>query len=123
MEHSWAARTANQSRICAVGVGARNLILANVEPTWVQELSAPGTFYTGVPVRTILDHPEKDGSGLDRPTGVEIILDLHKLWEADPPVAKFIINMDEAQKKLVHAQHPIKDNMLADFATYMKYKQ
>ena len=30
MEHSWAAGTANQSRICAVEVGARNLILANV---------------------------------------------------------------------------------------------
>ena len=65
MEHRWAVRTANQSRIRVVKVGARNLILANVELTWVQELSVPGTFYTGVPVRTILDHLEKDGSGLD----------------------------------------------------------
>ena len=70
MEHSWAAGTANQSRIRAVEVGARNLILANVESTWVQELSVPGMFYTGVPVRTILNHLEKDGSGLDRPAGV-----------------------------------------------------
>ena len=62
-----------------VKFGARNLILANVESTWVQELSVPGTFYTGVPVRTILDHLEKDGSGLDRPTGVELIIGLHKL--------------------------------------------
>ena len=57
-----------------------NLILANVESTWVQELSVPGTFYTGVPVRTILDHLEKDSSSLDRPVGVELILSLHKLW-------------------------------------------
>ena len=33
MEHSWTAGTANQSRIRAVEVGARNLILANVEST------------------------------------------------------------------------------------------
>ena len=80
MEHSWAARTANQSRIHAVKVGAQNLILANVELAWVQELSVPGMFYTGVPVRTILDHLKKDGSGLDRTAGVELILGLHKLW-------------------------------------------
>ena len=56
MEHSWAAGTANQSRICAVDVGARNLILANVELKWVQELSTPGTFHTDVLVITILNH-------------------------------------------------------------------
>ena len=50
MEHSWAAGTANQSRIRAVEVGARNLILTNVESTWVQELIKPGTFFTSVPV-------------------------------------------------------------------------
>ena len=61
MEHSWAAGTANQSRIHEVEVGARNLILANVESTWVQELSFPGIFYTGVQVRTTLNHLEKDG--------------------------------------------------------------
>ena len=70
MEHNWSARTSNQSRIHAVKVGARNLILANVELMWFQELSVPGTFYTGVLVITILDYLEKDGSGLDRPAGV-----------------------------------------------------
>ena len=80
MEHSWAYGTANQSHIRAVEVVARNLILANVESTWVQELNIPGQFYTGVPVRTILDHLKKDGSGVDRPAGVELILGLHKLW-------------------------------------------
>ena len=119
MEHSWASGTANQSRIPAVEVGAQNLILANVDSTLVQELSVPGTFYTGVPVRTILDHLEKDGFSLDRPAGVKLILGLHKLWEADPRVAQFIINMEEAKKKSVRAQLPIIDNILADFATYM----
>ena len=122
MDHIWAAGTANQSRICAVELGAQNLILANVESTWVQELSVPGTFYTGVPVRTILDHLEKDGSGMDQPAGVELILGLHKLWEADLRVAKFIINMEEAQNKSVRAQLPITDNTLAAFATYMLLK-
>ena len=115
MEHIWTSGTANQIRIRAVEVGARNLILANVESTWVQELSAPGTFY-------ILNHLEKDGSSLDRPAGVELILGLNKLWEADPRVAQFIINMEEAQKKLVRAQLPIKDKMLAAFATFMLLK-
>ena len=59
----------SQIRIRAVEVGAQNLILANVELTWVQELSVPGTFYTGVPVRNIIDHLEKHGSGLNRPAG------------------------------------------------------
>ena len=36
LEHSWAAGTANQSLIHAIEVGERNLILANVEPTWVK---------------------------------------------------------------------------------------
>ena len=123
MEHRWAAGTSNQSRIRAVEVGARNLILANIESTWVQELSVPGTFYTGVPVREILEHLEKDGSSLDRPAGVELIPGLHKLWEADLRVAQFIINMEEAQKKLVRAQLLITDNMLAAFATYRLLKR
>ena len=43
-------------------------------------MSVPRTFYTGILVRTILDHLKKDGSGVDRPAGVELILGLHKLW-------------------------------------------
>ena len=119
MEHSLAAGTANQSRIHAVEIGARELILAIVKSTWVQELSISRTFYTGVPVRTILNHLEKDGSVLDRPAGVELILSLHNLWEADPRMAQFIISMEEAQKKSVRAQLLITDNMLAAFARYM----
>ena len=93
MEHSWAAGTSNQIHNRAVKVGSQNLIPATVESTWVQELSVPGNFYTGVPVRTILNHLKKDGSGPDRPAGVELILGLNKLWEADPRVEQFIINM------------------------------
>ena len=119
MEHSWAAGTSNKSQIRAVEVGARNLILANFELTWVQELSVPGTFYTGVLVRKILDHLEKKGSGLDRPAGVELILGLRKLWEADPCVAQFIINMEEAQKKSMRAQLPTTYKMLSAFVTFM----
>ena len=46
IEHSCSVGTANQIQIRAVEVGARNLILDNVESTWVQEMSVPGTFYT-----------------------------------------------------------------------------
>ena len=80
LKHSWAAGTANQSHICAIKVGARNLILANIKPMWVKYLSVPGTFYTRVAVQAILDHLEKDGTGLDRPAGMELIISLHKLW-------------------------------------------
>ena len=82
----------------------------------------PWDVYTGIPVRKILDHLEKDGSGLDRPAGVELILGFHKLWEANPRVAQFIINMEEAQKKSVRTQLPITHNMLAAFAMYMLLK-
>ena len=44
LEHSWAAGTANKIRIRAIKVGACNLILSNVEPTCIKELSVPGTF-------------------------------------------------------------------------------
>ena len=54
--------------------------------------------------------------------GVELILGLHKLWEDDPCVAQFIINMEETQKKSVRAQLPITENMLAAFVTYMLLK-
>ena len=37
-------------------------------------------------------------------------------------MTQFIINMKEAQKKSVRAQLPIRDNMLANFATYMLLK-
>ena len=37
-------------------------------------------------------------------------------------MAQFIINMEEAQKKLVRVQLPITDNMLAAFSTYMLLK-
>ena len=92
----------------------RNFILDNVETMWVKELSIPGTFYTSVTVRAILDHLEKDGTGLNRNEGVGLIFSLHRLWEADPRVSQFIINMEEAQKKSVRAQLPITNNMLAD---------
>ena len=37
-------------------------------------------------------------------------------------MAQFIINMEDAHKKLVRAQLPITDNLLAAFATYMFLK-
>ena len=122
LKNSWAAGTANQSRIPAIEVGVRNLILANVEPTWVKKLSAPGTFFTSAMLRATLDHLEKDGTGIGRPAGVELILGLHKLWEAKPRVRQFIINMEEAQKKSARVQLPITDDMLAAFATFMLLK-
>ena len=94
LEHSWAAWTANQIRIRAIEVESCNLILVNVELMWVKDLSVPVTFYTSVTVRAILGHLEKDGTGLDRPASVEVILSLHNLWEADLHVNQFIINME-----------------------------
>ena len=50
-------------------------------------MSVPGNFYTSVAVRTILDHLENDGTGLDWSAGVELILGLHILWETYPHVS------------------------------------
>ena len=100
-------------------VGARNLIIANVEATWIQELRHPHTFFTTVPPQVLINHLAKFGAGLNRPAGVEIILSLHKMWDNDPPVNQFIINMEDAQNGSDRANLPITDNMLAAFATHM----
>ena len=122
LKHSWVTGTANQSRIRAIEVGAHNLILANVKPICVKELSVPGTFYTSAAVHTILDHLKKDGTDLNRPAGVELIINLHQLWESDPCDSQFIINMEEAHKKSVQAQVPITDGVIATFAAFMLLK-
>ena len=94
MEHEWTMGTRNQRRIHAMEVGAHKLVLNNVDKTWYKTLCAPGTFYTGV----FLGHLKLDGTGIDRPARVEIILSLHQMWNADPRVSQFIIAMEEAQK-------------------------
>ena len=101
MEHEWTAETRDQRRIRSIEVGAHKPILDNAKTTWYKTLSAPGTFYTGVTVRAFLDHLELNGTGLDRPTGLDIVLSLHQMWKADPCVSQFIIAMEEAQKKSV----------------------
>ena len=107
MEHEWTAGTRNQRSIHSIEVGARKLILDNVDETWYKTLSAPSTFYTGVTVLVLLDHLELNGTGLDRPSGVDIILYLHQMWDADPRVSHFIVAMEEVRKKLVRAKLPV----------------
>ena len=91
--HVWAAGRTNQNRIHAVELGTRNLILDNVELTWVQELRNTFTFFTGVLTRKILDHISNHTGGLDRTAGVEVVLGINRLWESDPRVNQFIIRM------------------------------
>ena len=122
IEHVWATGTANQNCIRAVKLGTHNLIIANVESTWVQELRNTFTFFTGVSPRKLLDHISNHAGVLDRIACVEIILSLKRLWESNPQVNQFIINMEEAQKKSVRAILPIINNMLVMFATYMLLK-
>ena len=99
MEHKWTTGTQNQRRIHTIEVGACKLVLENVNETWYKTPSAPRTFYTGISVHMFLNHLDLDGTGLDRPAGVEIILGLHQLWDTDPCVSQFILAMEETQKK------------------------
>ena len=122
MEHVWKAGTDKQKRIRAVEVGARNLIIANVEKTWIQEFHHPHTFFTVVPPRDLLDHLANFGTGLDHSSGMELILSLNKLCDRNPRVNQFIINMEDAKKKSDRANLPITNDMLAAFATYMLLK-
>ena len=119
MEHVWKAGTNNQNRIRAVEVGARNLIIANIETTWIKELHHSHIFFTAVPPQDLLNHIAKFGTGLDRLSGVKLILSLHKKWYSNPCVDQFIINMEDAQKKLDRANLPITDDTFSAFATYM----
>ena len=101
LEHVWEAETANQNSIRAMELGVRNLILSNVESTWVQDLRNTFTFFTGVSPCDILDYLSGHAGGLDRTAGMEIILGLKRLLERDLQVNQLIINMEEAQKKSV----------------------
>ena len=67
----------------------------------------------------LLNHPEPNGTGFDRPAGLNIILDLHKLWDTNPRVSQFIIATEEAQKNLMRPKLPILGNMLVVFTTSM----
>ena len=79
LEVIWKSETDNQNRICAVEVGARSLIIANVEATWVADLRDSHTFFTKVILRKFLKDLAKYGGGIDRPASVELIPSLHKL--------------------------------------------
>ena len=122
MEYVWKAGTDNQNWMRAVEVDVRNLIIANVKTMWIQELRHPYTFFTAVPPRYLLDHLARFGTGLDCPSGVELILSLNKIWDSNPRFNQFIINMEISQKKLDCANLPITDGMLDAFATYMLLK-
>ena len=117
MEHKWTADTRNQCHIHVIEVGERNLIVYKVDETRCKDLSAPVTMYTGVLVRKLLNHLERDCIGLNRPASVDVILNLHKLWDANPRISQFIISMEEAQKKMVQAKLLILDDMLVVFIT------
>ena len=84
LEVIWKTDTDNQKRIRAVKVGARSLIIANMDATWIAEMRNPHTFFTKVTPRELLCHLAKYGGGLNHPAGVELILSLHKLWDSDP---------------------------------------
>ena len=107
LEVIWKTDTDNQKRIRAVKVGACSLILANMDATWIAEMRNLHTFFTKVTPRELLYHLAKYGGGLNHPAGVELILSLHKLWDRNPRMNYFIINMEEAQKKLVREKLPI----------------
>ena len=65
----------------------------------------------------LLGHLELDGTCLERPAGVKIILRLHKMLDAEPRASQFILAVEETQKKLVQEKLPVLDNLLAAFAT------
>ena len=117
LEVIWKYETDNQNRICAVEVGACSLIIVIVEAMCITELSNWQIFFTKVTPRDILDHLAKYRGGIYRPTFVQLILILHKLWDSDPRMNQFIIKMEEVQQKSVRGKLPISDNMLAAFAT------
>ena len=117
MELKWTSRTRNQRCIHTIKVAARKLISENTNQTWYTTLSAPGPFYTGVTVYLFLNHLECNDTSFDHLDGLDIIFDLHKLWDANPRVLQVIITMREAQQKLVRAKVLILNDFLVVFAT------
>ncbi len=96
--------------------GCKKLIHAAVEEVYINKLKDGTTFFHKVFARDLLEHLEKNSTGLHALDIVVLRLNMLLLYKNAASLSDFILAMEEAQKKAKYAELPILDIKLAMYA-------
>jgi hypothetical protein len=96
--------------------GCKKLIRAAVEEVYINELKDGTTFFHKVNARDLLEHLEKNSTGLHALDIVALRTNMLLLYKNAASMPDFILTMEEAQKKAKRAELPILDIELAMYA-------
>jgi hypothetical protein len=94
----------------------KKLIRAAVEEVYINELKDGITFFHKVNARDLLEHLEKNFTGLHALDIVALRTNMLLLYKNAASMPDFILTMEEAQKKAKRAELPILDIELAMYA-------
>ncbi len=96
--------------------GCKKLIRAAVEEVYINELKDGTTFFHKVKARDLLEHLEKNSTGLHALNIVALCTNMLLIYKNAASMPDFILTMEEAQKKAKRAKLPISDIELAMYA-------
>ncbi len=96
--------------------GWKKLICTAVEEVYIKELKNGTTFFHKVYERDLLEHLEKNSTGLHAHDIVVLCSNMLPLYKNAASMPDFILAMEEAQKNAKHAELPILDIKLAMYA-------
>jgi hypothetical protein len=96
--------------------GCKKLIRAAVKEVYINELKDGTTFFHKVNVRELLEHLEKNSTGLHSLDIVALHTNKLLLYKNAASMPDFILAMEEAQKKAKQAKLPILEIELAMYA-------
>jgi hypothetical protein len=96
--------------------GCKKLIRAAVEEVYLNELKDGTTFFHKVKARDLLQHLEKNSTGLHALDIVTLCTKMLLLYKNAASMPDFILTMEEAQKKAKRTELPILDIELAMYA-------
>jgi hypothetical protein len=97
--------------------GCKMLIRAAVEEVYINKCKDGTTFFHKVYMRGLLEHQEKNSTGLHALNIVEFRSNMLLLYKHAASMPDFILAMEEAQKKAKRAELPILGIKLAMYAT------
>ncbi len=96
--------------------GCKKLICAAVEEVYINKLKDGTTFFHKVNARELLEHLEKNSTGLHALDIIALRTNMLLLYKNAASMPDFILVMEEAQKKAKQAELPILDIELAMYA-------
>ncbi len=96
--------------------GCKKLIRAMVEEVYIIKLKDGTTFFQKVSVHDLLEHLEKNSTGLHALDIIALRSNMLLLYKNAANMPDFILAIEEAQKKAKCAELPILDIKLAMYA-------